>query len=259
MSSEAARRTPLHLKVYEALHGRIANGTLRPGTQLPTENELVSEFGVSRGTARQAVTRLVHEGLVERTAGRGTFVSDRRLMYASRSLLGFTEQIRATGREPSSSLINVGPEAASAYAEEFDFGPNVSTVLSIERVRNADAEPVALEHLVVPLPRFAGLKDLDLEKVSIYDTLEELFGVHLRVGDFLLDVEDFSDRQAPLLHEAAGTPGFLMHGMVFDQDDRAIVGVRSYYRRSKYSFSFSIPREAARDRPVQPPQLVLLP
>src|SRR5215211_3852758 len=53
---------------------RILDGSLPAGTRLPTELELVQQHRISRGTVRQALNTLVHEGFIERVAGRGTFV-----------------------------------------------------------------------------------------------------------------------------------------------------------------------------------------
>lgn len=52
----------------------ILDGTFPAGTRLPSEAQLVEEFGVSRGTVRQALTILVNEKLIERVNGSGTFV-----------------------------------------------------------------------------------------------------------------------------------------------------------------------------------------
>jgi GntR family transcriptional regulator len=257
MPATPSQRTPLHEKVYRELRAQIDSGDLSEGQQLPTEVQLAKSAGVSRGTARQAVSRLVSEGVIVRTAGRGTFVSSRRLTYTARELLGFTEQIRASGRVPSSKLIDLSIVDVNEFAAEFDFGPNVEKALSIERVRLADNEAVALEHLLLPWPRFAGLKDVALESLSIYDSLEEYFGVRLQVGDFVLDVKDLTHRQAELLREEERSPVFLMHGTVYDQETRPIVGVRCYYSRNKYSFRFSVPREPHQVSQFVPPRLVL--
>ncbi|MGW4691991.1 GntR family transcriptional regulator [Kitasatospora cineracea] len=57
------------------LRERIQSGELQPGDRLPTMEALVDEHGVSRQTARQALTILKNEGLVEYKGGRaGTFV-----------------------------------------------------------------------------------------------------------------------------------------------------------------------------------------
>ncbi|MFK0004560.1 FadR/GntR family transcriptional regulator [Paenarthrobacter sp. NPDC090520] len=55
------------------LRNRIVDGAIQPGEKLPSENTLISEYGVSRTVVRSALTRLQAEGLVETERGRGSF------------------------------------------------------------------------------------------------------------------------------------------------------------------------------------------
>src|SRR5689334_18796077 len=64
----------LYVQLMTRIREGIMDGTLRPGTQIPTELELANDYQVSRGTIRQALLALVNEGLLERVRGRGTFV-----------------------------------------------------------------------------------------------------------------------------------------------------------------------------------------
>lgn len=73
-TAEPARRERLSNAVIEELQGRILSGALAPGDQLPTEQQLVSQFGVSRTVVREAVSGLRANGLVEARQGRGVFV-----------------------------------------------------------------------------------------------------------------------------------------------------------------------------------------
>lgn len=66
--------TTLAYRVVSGLKDRILTGDLPPGARLPSENELIEEYGVSRTVVREAVTRLRAEGLVETFQGRGSFV-----------------------------------------------------------------------------------------------------------------------------------------------------------------------------------------
>jgi DNA-binding FadR family transcriptional regulator len=66
--------TTLAHRVVAGLKDRILAGELAPGTRLPSENDLIEEYGVSRTVVREAVTRLRAEGLVETFQGRGSFV-----------------------------------------------------------------------------------------------------------------------------------------------------------------------------------------
>jgi len=61
--------------VAKELSGWIAEGRYRPGAKLPTESELMKEFGVSRIVVRAAVGRLVEQGALLRRQGSGTYVS----------------------------------------------------------------------------------------------------------------------------------------------------------------------------------------
>ncbi|WP_026566710.1 GntR family transcriptional regulator [Bacillus sp. UNC41MFS5] len=61
--------------VKEKITEWITSGQVKPGEKIYSENELVKMFGVSRHTIRQAVGDLVHEGLLYREQGAGTFCS----------------------------------------------------------------------------------------------------------------------------------------------------------------------------------------
>ena len=67
---------PKHEILRRFLLAEVDSGKLKPGEPLPPEMTLVKELGVSRTTVRQAMTTLQAEGLISRSRGRGTFVTD---------------------------------------------------------------------------------------------------------------------------------------------------------------------------------------
>lgn len=66
--------TPLYVQVADAIGARINRGELQPNRPIPSENQLVQEYGIARGTARKAIELLRDRGLVTTVVGRGTFV-----------------------------------------------------------------------------------------------------------------------------------------------------------------------------------------
>lgn len=69
------KSSPLYRQVKESLIHRVLSGEWKPGELLPSEQALATEYGLSQGTVRKAVSEMSSEGLVTRRAGRGTFVA----------------------------------------------------------------------------------------------------------------------------------------------------------------------------------------
>ena len=81
------------------LRMRIVDGVIQPGGKLPSENTLISEFGVSRTVVRSALTRLQAEGLVETERGRGSFAltpppADVRPVPGNRPVTSLDDQVK---------------------------------------------------------------------------------------------------------------------------------------------------------------------
>ncbi|TLY85571.1 MAG: GntR family transcriptional regulator, partial [Gammaproteobacteria bacterium] len=72
MPAPASRSIPKYSQVYSALRRDIESGRWREETKLPSEVDLVRQFGVSRITVTRAVRELQAAGLVQRVAGSGT-------------------------------------------------------------------------------------------------------------------------------------------------------------------------------------------
>ncbi|WP_413989553.1 FadR/GntR family transcriptional regulator [Labrys okinawensis] len=62
--------------VASSISREIAQGRLKSGDQLPTEQQLAQTFGVSRNVVREAIARLRSEGRIWSQQGRGAFVAD---------------------------------------------------------------------------------------------------------------------------------------------------------------------------------------
>ncbi len=66
---------PLYTRVSSIIQNKILSSQYEPGDKIPTEDELVEYFGVSKITIRNALALLEADGLIYRTRGKGTFVA----------------------------------------------------------------------------------------------------------------------------------------------------------------------------------------
>src|SRR6266404_4950580 len=96
---------PLYVHVESVLAGDIADGSLPPETQLPSEDGLIERFKVSRTTVRKAIQNLVERELVEVRRGKGTFVAQPKITQELTELTGFVEDMQALGRTPTARLL----------------------------------------------------------------------------------------------------------------------------------------------------------
>src|SRR5580692_6435313 len=106
MPEYPSTRLPLYLQVEDVLADRISSGVLPVGAQLPSEDELIREFNVSRTTIRTTIQNLVSQGLVEIRRGRGTFVASPRMIQELTELTGFVEDMRVLGRIPTARVVS---------------------------------------------------------------------------------------------------------------------------------------------------------
>ena len=106
MLLDRASPVPLHVQLRSFLLQQIESGALKPGDAIPAERELVSRFGISRITVRQAIADLMAEGFLYRQHGRGTFVRSHKIEQELSTLTGFVEEMAARGLVPGAKLIS---------------------------------------------------------------------------------------------------------------------------------------------------------
>ena len=168
---------PLYIQLKNQLLESIATGIYAKGQKIPTENELVQQFSVSRITVRKALKELEQEGLLIRYQGKGTFVADHALRRDISRNSSFTEICRSTGLVPGARTIkSVLEDATASDIEELGVEPG-SKIVVLERIRYANEVPVAIEFSRLP-ERFSFLIQEDLNDASLIQVLAEKYNVH---------------------------------------------------------------------------------
>ncbi len=232
------RRTPTPLlgankgrRLQEILEDFVT--TSEPGERLPSERELASRHGVARMTVRGAIDQLVRDGRVHRVQGQGTFVSEPRIAQSA-SLTSFSEDMAARGMVPSSIVLaqEVVP-SVSAVALALEL-PEGEPIVRIERIRQGDGDPIALERSHLPARRFRGLDQVPLSDRSLYQVLHDEFGCELGTSEQRIAAVALSDAEAHLLHTASDTPALRIERVTRDTERSPVEFVRSVYRGDRF-------------------------
>jgi GntR family transcriptional regulator len=206
---------PLHHQVYLDLRAALAAEEWKPGDRLPTERELAERYGCSLITVRRALDELTREGRLERTRGRGTFVTELPIVRDIAGQVGFADEVRSLGYEPYTVVATARLEGASPVVAAA-LGIRVgASVYFLERVRGADNVPLLLEQVRLPADRLPGLLDHDYSAESLWDVLENDYRLPIGRRQETLSAVVPSAREARLLGLRTRRPSIQLEGIAF--------------------------------------------
>lgn len=232
---------PIYYQLGEELRALIESN-LAPGDQIPSENELISQYRVSRNTVRLAIESLIKDGLVYRVHGKGTFVAPERMRYGLLKLTSFTEEMQRRGIKPGSRILNVAAEVPpTKVASRLRLPPGALAVV-IERLRLANDEPLGLQISYVPHSLCPSLADEDLARKSLYDLLENHYGLRIGHAEQVLKPTVANDYESELLEVPVGSPLLLVEGTTFLVMGEPVEYAKLLYRGDRYEFSIQATR-----------------
>ena len=222
---------PRYYQLKEIMRERVQSDEWKPGDLIPSERELSEKYGISRMTARQAITDLVNEGLFYREQGKGTFVSQRKITQQLIRLTGFTEDIKTRGQKPDETT-----------AEKLRIDPG-TLIFRLQRLRLADDEPLAIELSQTSFKGCERLLEEDLEQNSLYRLLEAKYGIPLMEADQELEAGLASSEEAQLLKISVGRPVLFTRRTTYTERNEPIEYAKAVYCGNKYTFYTHLKRD----------------
>jgi GntR family transcriptional regulator len=246
MKLDAASPLPLYAQVEQALAASIAAGSLKPGTQLPSEEALIERFAVSRTTIRMTIQNLLRRGLVEIQRGKGTFVTEPKLTQELTGLSGFVEDMQALGRKATARVVDARVVPASkVVAKQLALTPRTK-VVRIQRVRLADGVPLSFDETYLPKELGEQVMQDDLQVEPIFSLLEEKYGTPLIEAEYRLEAVAAEAAVARALEISPGSPIFLVERTSYSTDRRPVDYEKLHYRGDKIRFVTRLSRRGAK-------------
>jgi GntR family transcriptional regulator len=223
---------PLYQRVANTLFREMAQGRLRVGDRLPTETELMAQYRVSRVTIRQALEVLRQRGLVERFAGRGSFVS--RPRDASVWTLQTVEDVARAGAETDVRLLSWRVVRVPPVVEKKLPGLG-RTAYRLRGVRRTSRLPLYYEEIYLPVDVGRRLSTDDLGRTTVLELIETKVGIPLVRGEEEISAAVVDHTIARHLGIPAAAPALILDLVYFDPSDRAVVYVKAVYRADRFT------------------------
>jgi GntR family transcriptional regulator len=234
---------PLYHQLWEIFTERIASGEWAPGDLIPNELELCQQYGVSRGPVRQALDRMVHEGLLSRKQGKGTRVLPHKIENHLSGFYSFTNLIEQKGLHHSARMLYFDTLPASGSTAR-QLGLTLGArVYQIRRLRLADDEPLILETVLLPEVRCPGLTRDDLASAPLYTLMTSRYGIPLLRATQSFEPAVADEYEAEILAIEAGAPVLLLHNVTYTDLDQPVVLSKAIMRgdRVRYYVELSQP------------------
>lgn len=229
--------TPYYVQIAEILGQRVAQGVYPRDTFLPSEAELAREFGVTRMTVRGALRVLQEQGKVRTERGRGTRVSAAKLELSLLHFYSVGRDIPQTGREIRSRVLQAERVQAPAQVARALALPVTGPVSEIVRLRALDEVPFILERSYLPASWAPGIEEQDLTDASIYELLEQTYGLRVAYARESIQPLVVAAGQAELLELTPGTAAFLVERVCFGEDEQPLEYRRSVIRSDLVTFT----------------------
>lgn len=233
---------PYYDQLAELLRHEIGQRLARGETyQLPSENELAEQHGISRQTVRHALDELERDGWIYRQKGVGTFAVSRRVEQELTALVSTSEAMVQRGWRLETHVLSVdqirpAPYIAAALELKGD-----EAVYEVQRLRLADGSPASIQTNYLPVSRCPRLDENDLS-VSLYRLLETKYGLRLWTGKETLRARGATSREAHLLDIKEGSPVMHTERITYAANGVAVEYLDAVWRGDRYDFKITLTR-----------------
>ena len=229
---------PLYHQVANEVSQRIARLGV-PDQLLPSEDVLMSIFGVSRITIRQAIEKLAKSGLVEKRRGIGTRILRTRIVEDLGRLRGYTEEVNGEGLTVRTEVLNVSSKVCTGAAKKALKLKKSERTVSIHRLRGTN-QVFPVMAAFSEIPANTGVTSEDDFSSSCYRLLASKYQLPVMWADQEITAMNASAEEAELLNIPENSAVLVIERVAYSVGDRPVEYVRAVFNPEHYSFSVKL-------------------
>lgn len=238
MLSQIDRRSPLplHFQLKQHLLEKLESGEWRPNDLIPSEQELQEQFGLSRTTVRQALSDLVHDGLLVRERGRGTFVAPPKMTHSPEERKSLTEFMLEQGIKPGWQVLERGfVQAPKEVAEQLKMPPR-SAVYLLRRLRLAEEQPIGVHTAFLPAAVAEQIDEAGLLEGGSLHYISHIPQMLTSRATRTIEAVSASDLDEALLYRPAGSPILQITRVIRSAAGEPLEYLQARYRGDRFKY-----------------------
>jgi GntR family histidine utilization transcriptional repressor len=245
MKAARRKRSLSYETVKTSIQQRIADGGWQPGVRLPSERELVQEFGCARMTVHRALRELEAEGLIERRQGSGSYVAELTPISNLLQVRDIHDEIVERGHTHTTQVFSVAREKASPDVAQAMRLRKGASVFRCQLVHLENGVPIQYEDRHVNPSLAPDLLKRDFTEVTPSAVLFE--HAPLTEAEQVIEAVLATDEQARILDVPIGSALLMVSRRTVSQGEVASIA-RLYHPGSRYRLigSFSVPAPGGR-------------
>lgn len=233
---------PLHVQAENTLRRLVSSGEYKDDKLLPREVELAQKLNISRNTLRQAINKLVFEGILIRKRGYGTIAAPKTMLSNARNWMSFSQEMKAKGYEIGNYELHVSwkvPET-SHICSFFRLAKDTK-ILCMERLRGKVDAPFV--YFISYFNLSIGLTSNENFLRPLYEILENDYGIVVQTSQEEISAQKASAFIAGKLGIKEGEPVLVRKRMVYDINDCPIEYNLGYYMADSFTYAIEFKRE----------------
>lgn len=234
---------PLHIQAEEIIRRLIEEDDYKNGKLLPSETEMSEQLNISRNTLRQAINKLVMEGLLIRKKGVGTKVAKKGIVGGIKNWLSFSQEMKMLGIEIRNFELHISrKKLTEEIANFFNTTPysDAERCIVLERVRGNKEYPFVyfISYFNPAIPMTG---DEDFTR-PLYELLETQYNIVVKTSKEEISARLAGEFIAEKLEINASDPILIRKRFVYDVNDMPIEYNIGYYRADSFTYTIEAER-----------------
>lgn len=233
---------PVYYQLADDLKQQIESGQLKPGDAVPSESQLVAEYGVSRVTVRRGLAILLEAGIIATIRGKGNFVARPKLDQVT---MTFRENDSKKEHSLTYKLLGVKLiKVDSANAIRLGVAEGTK-VLVIKRLIRGEGGPAGIDTKYLPYLKGKPVLENEIEYADFPEIVAKHTDVTIHKIEMSFSAVPLLPEEAEQLQTVPGHPGLSVIQTVYAKDGKILGSSKTTYRGEAFElYAVSYPYSA---------------